>query len=99
VVVVTDGGRSASAFRAEGEVSVPAESVPVVDTVGAGDSFAAAFLHALARSTALPGRAALLSLTDAFVESSLRFASRCAAVTVGRVGADPPHLEEVGEAF
>lgn len=99
MVVVTNGGRAATAFRAKGEVSVPAVVVPVVDTVGAGDSFAAAFLHALARSSALPGRAALLSVTDAVIESSLRFASRCAAITVGRAGANPPHLEEVGEAY
>ncbi len=49
-VVVKDGAVRAVAVTAEGaEIAVPALAVDVVEPVGAGDSFAAGFLHGLAR--------------------------------------------------
>lgn len=48
-VVVKDGALRAVALTSDGaRVSVPALSVDVVEPVGAGDSFAAGFLHGLA---------------------------------------------------
>jgi fructokinase len=43
-VVVTDGAAPVRVFTAGIELSVPVPSVQVVDTVGAGDAFAAAFM-------------------------------------------------------
>ena len=45
--VVKMGSRGASAMRNGESVSVPACPVPVIDTTGAGDYFAAGFLYAL----------------------------------------------------
>ncbi|MBR0461657.1 MAG: carbohydrate kinase family protein [Erysipelotrichaceae bacterium] len=42
---VTDGSRGASCYSKEGVYSLPAYKVNVVDSTGAGDSFAGAFLH------------------------------------------------------
>ncbi len=44
-LIVKDGDGPATEFSAHGEVSVPAPSVEVVEPVGAGDAFAAGWLH------------------------------------------------------
>lgn len=49
-VVVTLGAKGSMVATADGTIVVPAETVArVVDTTGAGDSFAAGFLHAMVR--------------------------------------------------
>ncbi len=48
-VVVKLGGRGCHAFTTDGDVVAPAFQVSVVDTTGAGDCFAGAFLAALYR--------------------------------------------------
>ncbi|MCE9679712.1 PfkB family carbohydrate kinase [Shewanella sp. AS1] len=45
--IVTDGARGARLYQADGEQLVPALSVDVVDTTGAGDAYAAGVLHGL----------------------------------------------------
>jgi fructokinase len=46
-VLVTDGGNGSAYCLCENEGKLPAFSVPVVDTTGAGDSFLAGFIHQL----------------------------------------------------
>ena len=46
VLVVKDGARSATGFDRDRRVEVPAVPVDVVEPVGAGDAFAAGWLHA-----------------------------------------------------
>ncbi len=96
IVVMTRGSQGATARTMAGTVTVPAIPTAVADTVGAGDSFTAALLHGLAESNVLSplGTSQLASDLGA-VESLLTYASKAAAVTVGRVGADPPTAEEV----
>ena len=53
VLVVKDGGRSATAFTGQGACTVPALATEVVEPVGAGDAFAAGFLAGLWRGTDL----------------------------------------------
>ena len=91
LVIVTDGPRPARAFLPGGEVSVGVPQVAVVDTVGAGDAFAGAFLawwtvNGLNRDD--------LWCADQ-VAGALRAAARVAALTCTRPGAEPPSLAEV----
>jgi fructokinase len=66
-------------------------TVPVVDTVGAGDSFSGGFLAYWL--TAGHGRAELARL-DAVVDAA-RYGIAVAGITCQRPGADPPRPDEV----
>jgi fructokinase len=85
---------------AEGTVAVPAVSVPVVDTVGAGDTFMAALADRLlergAAGGALRAPGGGIRLDD--LEHDLRRCVQAAAITVSRPGADPPRLAELRAA-
>ena len=91
VVLVTDGAGAVRVVTPEGVVAVPVPTVDVVDTVGAGDAFAAGFLAAWLRDGR--GRAELRD-GDAVLEAT-RFGARVGAWTVGRGGADPPRLADL----
>ncbi|MFG2848045.1 carbohydrate kinase [Kitasatospora sp. NPDC048296] len=85
VVAVTLGAEGAFALTSDGgREQAPAVPVAVADTVGAGDSFMAAFLHARADGTDLRG-----CLTQAVT---------AAALTVSRPGANPPSAAELTAA-
>ena len=62
----------------------------MADTIGAGDSVAGAIL------TSLHEHGAALLDEPAAVTELLRFATRVAAITVSRPGADPPYRRELG---
>ncbi|MER7273942.1 sugar kinase [Dactylosporangium sp. NPDC000244] len=74
-LIVKDGGVGATAFVGADEVFEPAVPVEVTEPVGAGDSFAAGYLHERLRGTAPRGRiqtahrlaAAVLRTTADFV--------------------------------
>lgn len=88
LVVVTMGAEGVFASL-DGEVlRVASPKVDVVDTVGAGDSFMAGFLHALRVADALGGRLEGLSASD--VEAAMRCGARVAAAVCGVRGANPP---------
>ncbi|WP_225804187.1 carbohydrate kinase [Streptomyces sp. NK15101] len=88
LVVVTRGERGAVASLDGERVVVPAPPTDVVDTVGAGDSFTAGFLHHLGAKGLLGGRLTDLRVEDVF--DACAFASRVAALTCGVVGPNPP---------
>ncbi len=77
-------------LREAGAVAVAAPAATVADTIGAGDSFQGALLAALHDAGGLRG-----PMTPDGLRSILGFAAACAAVTVGRPGADPPWRHEV----
>ncbi|MFD4658823.1 carbohydrate kinase [Kitasatospora sp. NPDC058444] len=86
VVAVTLGAEGAFARTAGGgHAEAAALPVPVADTVGAGDSFMAAFLHARA--------------ADADLAVCLTHAVTAAALTVARPGANPPSAAELAAAL
>jgi fructokinase len=93
-VVVTRGGDGACAYGTPGRVEAAPVAVEVVDTVGAGDTFQAALLAALAERGAL-GPAALRQLAPPEMAQVLRFAARAAAITCSRRGADLPRRDEL----
>ncbi len=88
-VVVTRGAAGSRwvwGRRRGDQVSVASPPVDVVDTIGAGDTFGAGLLDALWEH--LPDR--LADLDPDSRTAALTHAAACAAVTVSRVGADPP---------
>jgi fructokinase len=71
--------------------TVPVTEVPVLDTIGAGDSFTAGFLTWwLARGRTVDD----LAIVDAIVPA-VKAAHQVAAVVLKRRGADPPHTGEL----
>ena len=95
IVVLTRGSSGVNAWKPEGNpIFVDSLKVDVVDTVGAGDSFNAGFLASLANAGLLnKGTIRLISESD--IVSALNFGVRTAAITVGRVGANPPWRDEL----
>jgi fructokinase len=94
LVVVTQGGEGAAAWHAGAEVRTPPVPVSVVDTVGAGDTFQAALLVALAERGLL-SKSALARLPTQALQAVLAFAAQAAAITCSRRGADLPRRPEL----
>jgi fructokinase len=95
--VLTEGRGGAVLVSERGLIHRPAyRASRVVDTIGAGDTFQAAFLAALERCD-LHNRAPGLGVDQAGLEESLDFACAAAAINVARNGCSPPTAEEVRE--
>jgi fructokinase len=91
VVLLTRGADGATVVTSGEQIAVPAPSVSVVDTIGAGDAFGGGFLawwraHDRHRDD--------LRDTD-LVVTATRFAVLVAARTCERPGATPPRLREL----
>lgn len=97
VVVSTAGSSGSFGVTRAGSIEHTSTLVEVTDTVGAGDSFTAALLCWLAEHGLIgaANRPALARLGVAELEQALQFASRAAAVTVTRAGANPPWRQEL----
>jgi len=94
LVVVTRGELGCCAWTSGERIELAAPHVAVVDTVGAGDTFQAALLTALAEQEVLD-RDALRSLPGATLRAVLSFAVRAASITCSRRGADLPRRAEL----
>lgn len=70
-VVLKQGGKGCSVFTLDSEFHVPALSVPVVDTTGAGDCFAGAYVAALQRGKSQAEAARLANAVGAMVVATL----------------------------
>lgn len=95
VVCITEGSKGVTGHAAEGAVVVGSNKVPVVDTVGAGDTFNAGLLAGLHETGALT-KEGLRQLDHATFEAALTLGNRAAAITVSRAGANPPWRHELG---
>jgi fructokinase len=71
-------------------------NLPVVDTIGAGDTFHGAFLSYLDRN-GIMSRSAIAALTEKDLNAALLFANKAASLVCSREGADPPTLGEVNQ--
>ncbi len=93
IPIITLGEDGAKARAENGLVvhaSAPKSTAPIMDTVGAGDTFQAACLAWLH----LQGKVgALLSSTD--IQHMMRFACTAARKNCERTGCDPPRLNEL----
>ena len=95
VVLLTDGPRPTRVATRRGVTTIEPPQVDVVDTVGAGDAFAGAFLASWIDGHGA-GTAALDD--DAALAHDVRRALIVAAITCTRHGADPPTAAEVAAA-
>ncbi|MEM9522389.1 MAG: carbohydrate kinase [Pseudomonadota bacterium] len=93
-VFVTEGARGAFARTSETTAEMAANPVVVADTVGAGDTFNAGVLAALADREKLTKRG-IAALTSDDLTAALALGVGSAAVTVSRAGADPPWRREL----
>jgi fructokinase len=91
VVLLTDGSRGATVMTARYEGLVEAPPVDVVDTVGAGDAFGAAWLGGWVAAGS--GRQGLGDFEA--VLRTAEFAALVAARTCERAGAEPPRAAKV----
>jgi len=101
LMVMTRGDKGVTIWlSSSGELtSADAPAVEVVDTVGAGDSFMAGLLSGLLEAGLLGdvrARERLRAAALADVRPAIDRALACAAITVSRPGADPPHLTQLG---
>lgn len=81
-------------------VDSPVVDLPVVDTVGAGDTFSGALLTFLHRGGFFGpdgDEPRLEPLSKTTIEQAMRFANVAASINCSRKGCDPPSLEEVEE--
>lgn len=94
IVVLTQGEKGATGFCRSGTVHIPATSVTMVDTVGAGDAFQAALIHGLSQNQCLT-KTALNSLELPEFERILQMAVRASGLTCTRKGANLPYANEI----
>lgn len=92
LVVVTLGAQGAYGADGIHRIRVSAPPVDIVDTIGAGDAFGAAFLAWLHDHEAIR---ADLSLDAEQLKAALDYACLAAALDCSRAGADPPWKSEM----
>jgi len=96
LVVVTKGAEGVIAMAGDHMVTRPTRATAVEDTIGAGDSFMSGLLVALhTRALVGSGVEGLSTISRDELEASVDFALECAAITVSRVGANPPTQEDL----
>ena len=88
LVAVTLGAEGSLLQTRKARVAIPAVRSAVVDTIGAGDSYMSALIYGLLMRGAD-------GLAPSVLESLGRMASKAAAITVRRPGAQPPTLDEL----
>jgi fructokinase len=89
--LLTAGAEATTVVTATDTRTMPVADRPIVDTIGAGDSFTAGFLTWWMASGRAVDDLADLEAVMAAVDA----AHRVAAVVIGRRGADPPHRCEL----
>ena len=95
LVFLTRGGEGATVFsRAHGSWSVPACSVKIADTVGAGDTFQAALITWLTEQ-GLDSVEGVRELDREQIDEMLRFAVQAAALTCSKTGPDLPYRHQL----
>jgi len=95
LVFVTLGKKGAFVVNKELEIiEVPAKEIEVIDTIGAGDTFAAALITQLLENSWInENELEKLKTTD--LTAILTNCALAAAITCARQGANPPHRLEV----
>jgi fructokinase len=98
-VVITRGGESAGLYRAgRAPVEVQPPKIVVVDTIGAGDTFAAGLSVGLLEQ-GIAHAPQLDEISDDAWREVLRLAATAAALNCTREGCDPPTRAELQDAL
>ena len=94
MLILTRGAHGASLLSSNGWTHTSGQTVERLgDTVGAGDTFHAAFLSQLLNNA--QSEDDLLVMDAQQQKAALQFASTAAAINVGRIGCCPPYRAEV----
>lgn len=98
MLILTKGADGSSVYTRQAEAHISAVSVDdVVDTTGAGDSFAGSFLFQLVqKQVSLDG---LDALTAEELQQLLTFSANYAALTIRKKGAVMATMQEMEEAY
>jgi fructokinase len=91
VVLMTDGAQAVHVLTGAFEHVLPVPKMPVVDTIGAGDSFGGGFVARWVERGR--GRAGLGD--GEALDDAVRYGIAVAGITCGRAGADPPTRDEL----
>ncbi|WP_223525536.1 carbohydrate kinase family protein [Pseudomonas sp. A-B-26] len=95
LVFLTRGGEGATVFsRVHGSWPVPASTVKIADTVGAGDTFQAALITWLTEQQ-LDSIEGLKQLGREQIGALLKFAVQAAALTCSKTGPDLPYRHQL----
>lgn len=94
IVLLTKGSDGVDAYTKDKKLSVAAQKVEVVDTIGAGDTFNAGFLSGLSNANCL-SKEGVKTINSANLEKAIELGNRVAGITVSRAGANPPWLKEL----
>lgn len=94
LVVHSHGPDGVTVYSRRGVQHIPTTPVPVVDTVGAGDTFNAGLLASLAEQGLL-SPAALGRSSAGQINRAAAYGVRAATYSVTRVGANPPSRKEL----
>lgn len=94
LVMLTRGADGAMAFTRQHRLSVAAETVAVIDTVGAGDAFQAALIDGLLWLAATT-RPNIAKLEAPALLALLKRCNLAAALACSRRGADLPHADDL----
>lgn len=94
LAIITYGADGARAFYQQQSIAVPANSIDhLVDTIGAGDCFAAAYLYGVQQ--AIDATKDINTLKAKDLQKILKFAAQAAAINCTRQGCQPPTLAEL----
>ena len=91
VVLFTDGANSVWVITGAARVELEVPKVPVIDTVGAGDSFSGGFLAYLSQHGLHRDSLSQIEVLTAAAE----FGIQVAGITCQRAGAQPPFVHEL----
>ena len=91
VVLFTDGANSVWVITGAARVELEVPKVPVIDTVGAGDSFSGGFLAYLSQHGLHRDSVSQIEVLTAAAE----FGIQVAGITCQRAGAQPPFVHEL----